>query len=185
MFVGGDRLGDFAVAMVQGAPGAYALTGAVFDRGPGAPFIEETTTYKRKTRPDFRWRAGIELWGAQRFPRLRRQRRAIGETPNETLTPRVPLATGTHTWQVEAVDARADQAAAACGRQIDALAPTFTVKVSGKRVAGQETWQGHCRAREGTRAARGLTTSPSTTATSRPSRRRRRRGTATSAARSG
>ena len=56
VMIGGDRLGDFAVAMVQGAPGAYALTGAVYDRSPGAPFIEETENYKRKTRPLLRWR---------------------------------------------------------------------------------------------------------------------------------
>lgn len=137
VFVGGDRLGDFAVAMVQGSPGAYALTGAVFDRAPGSPFIEETTTYKRKTRPDFRWRAGIELWGAQRF-RVFVDNVVIGETPNETLTPRVPLTTGTHTWQVEAVDARGQTSRSRLRTlKIDAVAPTLTVKVSGKRAAGK------------------------------------------------
>lgn len=137
VFVGGDRLGDFGVAMVQGSPGAYALTGAVFDRAPGAPFIEETTTYKRKTRPDFRWRAGIELWGPQRF-RVFVDNVLIGETPNETLTPRVPLTTGKHTWQVEAVDARGQTSRSRLRTlRIDAVKPTLTVKVSGKRVAGQ------------------------------------------------
>ncbi|MDA0182002.1 hypothetical protein OJ997_16985 [Solirubrobacter phytolaccae] len=135
--ISGDRVGDFAVAMVQGTPGAYTLTGAVFDRAPGAPFIEETTTYKRKTRPDLRWRAGIELWGAQRF-RVYVDNVVIGETTSETLTPRVPLTTGKHTWQVEAVDVRGQTSRSRVRTlRIDALAPTLSVKVTGKRAAGQ------------------------------------------------
>ena len=67
VMVGGDRLGDFAVAMVQGTPGAYALTGAVYDRAPGTPFIEETSTTSARRGPLLRWRPGLDLWGPQRF----------------------------------------------------------------------------------------------------------------------
>ena len=67
VYIGGDRVGDFAVAMVQGAVGSRALTVAVFDRPPGAPFIESSQAYKRKTRPELRWRPGLELWGAQTY----------------------------------------------------------------------------------------------------------------------
>jgi len=62
----------------------------------------------------------------------------IGETTSDTLTPRVPLATGKHTWMVEAVDVRGQTSRSRVRTlRIDAVAPTLTVKVTGKRVAGQ------------------------------------------------
>lgn len=137
VMLGGDRLGDFAAAMVQGTPGAYTLTGAVYDRAPGTPFIEETTTYKRKTRPELRWRPGLDLWGAQRF-RVLVDNVVIGETSVDVFTPRTPLTTGKHTWQIEAIDARGQTSRSRVRTlRIDAVAPTLSVKVSGKRQANQ------------------------------------------------
>ena len=137
VFIGGDRVGDFAVAMVQGGAGSRALTVAVFDRPPGAPFIESSQTYKRKTRPELRWRPGLELWGAQTY-RVYVDGVLIGQTTNDTLVPATPLTTGRHTWQVEAVD-RAGQTSRSRARtmKIDATPPTLRVSVSGKRVAGR------------------------------------------------
>jgi hypothetical protein len=125
------------VAMVQGTEGSKALTIATYDRGPGAPFIEESQSYKRLTRPELRWRAGIDLWGAQTF-RVYMDGQVIGQTTNDSLVPSVPLAAGQHTWMVEAVD-RAGQVARSRVRtlRIDSLAPTVKVSVSGKRAAGQ------------------------------------------------
>jgi hypothetical protein len=62
----------------------------------------------------------------------------IGETTNDTLVPRTPLAAGTHTWQVEAVD-RAGQTNRSRARtlKIDSIAPTLKVSISGKRAAGK------------------------------------------------
>jgi len=136
VFISGDRVGDFAVAMVQGTEGARTLSVAVFDRPPTAPFIESSQAYKRKTRPELRWRPGLELWGAQTY-RVYVDGVQVGQTQNDTLTPATPLTTGKHTWQVEAVD-RAGQATRSRVRtlRIDATAPTLRVRVSGKRVAG-------------------------------------------------
>ena len=122
--------------MVQGIAGARALAVAVFDRPPGAPFIESSQTYKRKTRPELRWRPGLELWGAQTY-RVYMDGVQIGQTQNDTLVPATPLTTGKHSWQVEAVD-RAGQTTRSRVRtlRIDATAPTLQVAVSGKRVAG-------------------------------------------------
>ena len=137
VMVGGDRLGDFAVAMVQGTPGAYALTGAVYDRAPGAPFIEETENYKRKTRPLLRWRPGLDLWGPQRF-RVYIDGQVAAETTVDAYTPRVPLAAGKHTWQIEAIDGRGQTSRSRLRTlRIDSIAPTLSVKVTGKRVANQ------------------------------------------------
>ncbi len=137
VYVSGDRVGDFVVAMVQGTPGAMALTAATYDRPPGTPFIESSQTYKRKTRPELRWRAGLDLWGVQRF-RVIMDGAVIGETTNDTLVPKVPLTAGTHTWQIEAVD-RAGQINRSRARtlKIDSIAPTLKVSISGRRVAGK------------------------------------------------
>jgi hypothetical protein len=136
VFIGGDRVGDFAVAMVQGAPGARSLVVTVFDRPPTAPFIESSQKYKRKTRPELRWRPGLELWGAQTY-RVYVDGTQIAQTRNSRLVPSTPLTTGKHTWQVEAVD-HAGQVTRSRLRtmRIDATKPKLKVSVTGKRVAG-------------------------------------------------
>jgi hypothetical protein len=135
--ISADRSGDVAVAMVQGTPGARTLSVAIYDRPPGAPFIDETEAFKRKTRPELRWRPGNDPWGAQTF-RVYMDGVQIGQTAGSTLVPATPLTTGKHTWQVESVD-RAGQVSRSRVRtlKIDATPPTLTVKVSGKRAAGK------------------------------------------------
>ena len=104
--------------MVQGTPGAYALTAR--DLRPRARARRSSSTseaYKRKTRPLLRWRPGLDLWGVQRF-RVYIDGVLIGETTDDTLTPRVAARrAGKHTWQIEAVDrARPDEPQPRCGR---------------------------------------------------------------------
>jgi hypothetical protein len=137
VFVAADRSGDVAVAMVQGTLGARTLVVAIYDRPPGAPFIDTAEAYKRKTRPELRWRPGNDPWGAQTF-RVYMDGVVIGQTTNSTLVPATPLTTGKHTWQVEAVD-RSGQVSRSRVRtlKIDATPPTLTVKVAGKRAAGK------------------------------------------------
>ena len=74
VYIGGDRVGDFVVAMVQGTPGALALTAATYDRPPGTPFIESSETYKRRTRPLLRWRPGPGPVGRAALPRVHGRR---------------------------------------------------------------------------------------------------------------
>jgi hypothetical protein len=135
--VGGDRVGDFAVAMLQGVEGAKALTVALYDSPPGTPFVAQSSRYQRKTRPQLRWRPGIELWGQQRF-RVLVDGAVVGETSDSRLVPSVKLKTGSHKWQVEAID-QAGQVSRSRVRtlKIDATKPRLTVRVSGRRVAGQ------------------------------------------------
>jgi hypothetical protein len=137
VYIGGDRVGDFAVAMVQGIEGSKALTVAVYDSRPGAPFIESSQSYKRITRPELRWRAGIDLWGSQTF-RVYVDGKIVGQTTSDTLVPATPLTTGKHTWMVEAVD-RAGQTSRSRTRtlRIDSTPPTIKISVAGKRSAGQ------------------------------------------------
>lgn len=136
VFLGGDRVGDFAVAMVQGTEGAKALTVAVFDDPPTAPYIGKAEAYKRKTRPELRWRPGTDLWGEQTY-RVFMDGVQIGQTKAASLVPATPLKTGRHKWYVEAVDLRG-QTARSRERtmKLDATAPTLSVRVDGKRARG-------------------------------------------------
>jgi hypothetical protein len=136
VFIGGDRVGDFAVAMVQGNAGAKAVTVAVFDDPPTSPYIGTAEAYKRKTRPELKWRPGTDLWGEQTY-RVFMDGVQIGQTKASSLVPAAPLKTGRHKWYVEAVDLRG-QTARSRERtlKLDATAPTLSVRVDGKRMRG-------------------------------------------------
>ena len=155
-------------------PGARTLAVAVFDRPPGAPFIESSQAYKRKTRPELRWRPGPRAVGRADLPRLHGRRPDRPDDRTTRSSPATPLTTGKHTWQVEAVD-RAGQTTRSRVRtlKIDATPPTLKVSVSGKRAAGAGAEDHASRRRHA--AAPGSITSRSTTATSR--RRRSSRTT--------
>jgi hypothetical protein len=136
VFIGGDRVGDFAVAMVQGSEGAKALTVAVFDDPPNAPYIGKAEAYKRQTRPELRWRPGTDLWGEQTF-RVFVDGVQVGQTKAASLVPATPLKTGRHKWYVEAVDLHG-QISRSRERtmKLDATAPALSVRVDGKRTRG-------------------------------------------------
>ena len=38
-----------------------------FDRPPSAPYIGTSQAYKRRTRPELKWRPGLDLWGVQTY----------------------------------------------------------------------------------------------------------------------
>jgi hypothetical protein len=134
-----DRLAGIAVAMIQGAEGApRSIAVAENDRPPGPPGGQTTGTYQRRSRPTFRWRPGLDLWGGQRF-RVVVDGQPIGETTTTTLVPKMPLASGRpHPWRVIALDRRG-QATPSKQRfiRIDAAPPRVVVRVRGKRARGQ------------------------------------------------
>ena len=178
--ISGDRVGDMAVAMVQATPeGLRTLSVGHYDRPPGAPFIEDSQAYKRQTRPELRWRPGLELWGTP-VHRVFVDGVLVGQSTGDRLVPSTPLVPGQHTWQVETVD-QAGQTSRSRVRtlRIDSVAPTLTRPRHGAaRGRSEPADPGHSPA---TRADPGWTTSPSTTATARRSRTRPTRATATGA----
>jgi hypothetical protein len=109
----------------------------VYDDPPTAPYIGTAEAYKRKKRPELRWRPGTDLWGEQTF-RVFMDGVQVGQTKASSLVPATPLATGRHKWYVEAVDLRG-QTARSRERtmKLDATAPTLSVRVDGKRARGQ------------------------------------------------
>ena len=137
VFIGGDRVGDFSVAFVQEAAGVRALSVASYDDPPGAPYIGKDQALKSTTRPEFKWRPGLDLWGEQSY-RVYVDGVPVGQTKGASLVPAVPLKTGRHTWQVEAVDIHGQTSRSrARTLKIDATAPALKVTVSGKRQRGQ------------------------------------------------
>jgi hypothetical protein len=136
LLISGDRVGDYAVAMVQGPDGARTLSATVWDRPPGRPSVPTSATYTRRARPSVRWGAGLDLWGAQTF-RVYFDRVLSGQTTAETFVPPTPLASGKHTYRVDAVD-RVGQVTGSHTRtlRIDALGPRISVAVRGARLSG-------------------------------------------------
>ena len=167
VFIGGDRVGDFAVAMVQGTAGRAGADGGGL-RPPAGRAVHRVLAeaYKRKTRPELRWRPGLDLWGAQTF-RVYMDGVLIGQTTNDTLVPATPLTTG----QAHAGRSRPSTAPGRPSRsrvrtlKIDSIAPTLKVTVVAASASAGQRAEDHG---QGDRhaAAPGSTTSRSTTATS-------------------
>jgi hypothetical protein len=104
--IGGDRVGDVTVAMLQGAPGARTLTVALQDLPPARPVITDRTVNPRTG--GFRWNPGLDYLGAQSF-RVRVDGRELGTSTGSSLrTARVR--DGRHIVSVTATDRRGQSA---------------------------------------------------------------------------
>jgi PKD domain len=104
--MGGDRVGDAAVAMLQGAPGARFLTVAVEDIPPGRP-VADGRVVNPRTR-GIRWTAGLDYLGPQTF-KVRVDGREIGTSATTRLRTN-RLRNGRHRLQIVAIDRRGQQA---------------------------------------------------------------------------
>jgi hypothetical protein len=102
--IGADRLGNAAVAMLQGGPGGRRIAVGVYDRLPGRPALRRSKLY-RSPKPLLKWFAGIEHWGRQRFTVLV-DGKVVGRTNKTRLQLRRRLREGRHRWQVLAADRR-------------------------------------------------------------------------------
>jgi PKD domain len=104
--ISGDRVGDAAVAMLQGAPGARALTVALEDIPPARPVISDRTVNPRTG--GIRWNPGLDQLGPQSF-RVRVDGRDVGTaTTGRLRTTRVR--DGRHIVTVTAIDHRGQTA---------------------------------------------------------------------------
>lgn len=135
--IAGDRIGDFAVGMVQGPPEARRITGAVYDRPPAPPVPSTSANFQNRSQPRLRWGIGLDLWGPQTFTVLV-DGQPVGTTSERELVPAQPLAEGAHRWRVVATDRRGQ---AVRGRErvvrIDTRAPLVRVSVRGARRSGR------------------------------------------------
>lgn len=97
-----NRIGDMAVAFLQGAPGARTVGAAMYDLPPSAPTLRNLPDFVRR-RVLVRWRAGQHFGGRQRFRVLVDGRRK-GTTSGRKL--RVRLRRGRHRITVVGIDRR-------------------------------------------------------------------------------
>ena len=101
-----DRAGGTVVAWVQGAAAERRIVAGVFDRPP-AKFVGYTgQRCCRGVRPQLKWQPAFNLWGALRYDVLVDGVQVGQTTGAPEFTIAAPLASGTHTWQVRAVDIR-------------------------------------------------------------------------------
>jgi len=101
--VSSNRVGDVAVAVLQGAAGQRSVGVAMFDHPPSRPRLRSVRS-EVGPRPLIRWTPGQEFVGRQRF-RVLVDRRVVKTTPRRTFRLK-RLRGGKHTVQVVAVDRR-------------------------------------------------------------------------------
>jgi hypothetical protein len=133
---GGDRVGDVAVAMLQGAPGAQTLAVALLDIPPSRPVASARARFVNPGTEGIAWGAGLDFLGPQRFT-VRVDGRVRGTTTSTVLRVR-GLRQGRHRLQIEATDRRGQTARSRTTEMhVDTARPRAAARASrsGKLVA--------------------------------------------------
>jgi hypothetical protein len=149
--IGGDRVADVAVAMLQGAPGAQTLTVALLDTPPGRPVASARARYVNPITDGIAWNPGLDFLGPQRF-RVKVDGRVVGATTATVLRTR-KLRQGRHRLQIEATDRR--------GQRVRSRASTMFVDSARPRASASASRSGKAvtvavRASDPGRAATGV-----------------------------
>lgn len=131
--VASDRAGGVVAAWVQGDPGARSLVAGYADREPGRFLGYTGQGCCRGVLPTLTWQAAFNLWGPVRYE-LSVDGAVVGQTTATQLALTTPLAGGSHTWQVRAIDIRG-QATRSKTRvvKIDGHKPLLTVHYKRKK----------------------------------------------------
>jgi hypothetical protein len=123
--IGSDRLGNTAVAMLQGSGAQARITAAAWDRPPGRPGLIGSAR-PRGGRLLFRWMPGAEIWGRQSFT-VRLDGRVVGTTRAGRLLTKGTVRTGRHRVTVTATDRR--------GQTATSRTQSFRVRRNGPRLS--------------------------------------------------
>jgi len=136
LFTATDDAGDIAVAYAQDVPGqGRAIAVATVDQPPGRFAVERATGFQRSDRPTLAWTTSREAWG--RYFKVTIDGVQAGITGRRSFRPSAPLAQGTHSWQVVALDHRGQQfTAPSTSVKIDSVPAFVTARLSGARQAG-------------------------------------------------
>jgi len=100
-----DRGGGAVVGWVQGEGAERRIVAGYFDRAPGHYAGYTGTGCCRGPLLTLSWQAPFEIWGPLRFEVLV-DGAVVGQSSTTTLALTLPLAGGTHSWQVHAIDVR-------------------------------------------------------------------------------
>lgn len=132
-----DRTNDSTLLVIQGAGSERRLVATMFDRAPGTFVGTSSEGFRRSSMPDLRWGESRDLWGGCNYT-VTVDDEVVGQTRDESLQVKSPIADGVHRWRVACTDRR-QQLTRAPSRllRIDSTPPVVKVKVTGTRKAGR------------------------------------------------
>ena len=129
-----NRIGDMAVAFVQGSGTERRIVAGAWDRAPSV-FTANTTTHWRRPQP-LKWSGSIDRGG--RSPT--RCSSTAGPPPRPPARPRRPrpsVPEGFHRWRVVAADRRGQKRTTKLRElRVDGTPPLIRLRISGRRRAG-------------------------------------------------
>ncbi|MFL5817457.1 MAG: hypothetical protein ACJ76L_07635 [Conexibacter sp.] len=136
LFTATDDAGDIAVAYAQDVPGqGRAIAVATVDQPPGRFAAERVAGFQRSDRPTLAWTTSREAWG--RYFKVTIDGVQAGLTGRRSFRPSAPLAQGTHSWQVVALDHRGQQyTAPPASVKVDSVPAFVTARLRGPQQAG-------------------------------------------------
>ena len=133
-----NRLGEVAIAFVQGGPLERRITVAHWDR-PLRALTPATATqaWQSNKRPRLDWGRVTELWGTPRY-RIEIDGQPVVTQEATFLDLPFDLADGSHPWRIVTVDSRGQETVGTSRNlNIDTTAPVATLATAGTLRAGQ------------------------------------------------
>jgi hypothetical protein len=130
-------VGDAAVAMLQGPPGARTLTVALEDIPPARPVATARSHFVNPRSEGITWNPGLDYLGPQTFE-VRVDGRRIGATSGATRLRTKKVHDGRHRLQIVAIDRRGQRSPSRVATMyVDTKRPHARVAAarSGKRLA--------------------------------------------------
>lgn len=123
-----DRVGDTAVAFLQGTPDQRRVVVSVFARNPGAFSPTSSTRWRPFKRPPLSWAPAGGLWGISYTVLVDGQ--PVGTTTDTSLRPKSVIPDGQHRWQVVATTSRGTKTTSRTRiLRVDATPPHATFRV--------------------------------------------------------
>jgi hypothetical protein len=103
--VSSDRASGAVIAWVQGGSGDRRIVAGLLDREPGRFVGYSSQKCCQGPLPRLTWQPSFEIWGPLRY-QVAIDGKVVAETAKSSLKLTTPIAGGTHSWQVTAIDVR-------------------------------------------------------------------------------
>lgn len=128
-----DRGFGVVVAWAQGDPGKQQLVAGLLDRPPASFTGNTAQRCCRAPKVTLSWAASFDLWGATKY-QVFVDNKLVGETTQTKLALPAPLTSGSHRWQVAAIDTRGQTKRTKTRLvRIDATRPRLSVSYKRKK----------------------------------------------------
>lgn len=124
-----DRVGDVAIAFLQGAPGQRRVVVSVFARNPGSFSPTTSSRWRRLKRAPLSWTPAGGLWGITYTVMV--DGRPVGTTTDTQLRPSAAIRDGVHRWYVVAQTSRGTRTTSRPGiLRVDATPPRAGIRIA-------------------------------------------------------